>query len=188
VTDDDQAVEPRIPPVAPTLALRPRRSRAWSVGFRVMYRFLRLLDPLIRSWIANGFPGLGGVVELRFAGARTGTAKRVLVTLLNSGGRWYVGHPNGTATWIRSIEAAGKVDVEPPSAHGSSFRVSRVPAGTERDAVIRATATQQPFPANVLYRLAQRHIAAVGVYLRLEPSSPRLETASLVAPISHPAV
>jgi hypothetical protein len=35
--------------------------------------------------------------------------------------------------------------------------------------VIRATVHQQPFPGNVFYRAAQRHIAAVGVYHRLEP-------------------
>jgi len=42
--------------------------------------------------------------------------------------------------------------------------------GPERDAVIAATARQQPFPGNLVYRAAQRHITAVGVYFRLEPS------------------
>ena len=35
--------------------------------------------------------------------------------------------------------------------------------------MIRATWTQQPFPANLLYRAAGRHVAAVGVYHRLDP-------------------
>jgi hypothetical protein len=92
-----------------------------------------------------------------------------MMTLLSLGGRWYVGHPNGEASWVRNIEAAGWVDIEPPGRHGPRFRVDRLTLGPERDAVIRATVRQQPFPANLLYRAAQRHIAAVGVYHRLEP-------------------
>jgi hypothetical protein len=92
------------------------------------------------------------------------------VTLIVVDGGWYVGHPNGEAGWMRNAEAAGWVDIEPAGRHGSRFGVLRLPAGTERDAVIRATATQQPFPANLLYRAARRHVAAVGVYHRLEPA------------------
>lgn len=149
--------------------LRPRRSRLWSLVFRIGYRALRILDPLLRSWIANGLPGLTGVVELSFIGRRTGRTRRTLVTLLGSGGHWYVGHPNGEAEWIQNVEAAGWVAIEPAGRFGPRVGVSRVPPGEERDAVIRATVNQQPFPANVLYRAARRHVAAVGVYLRLEP-------------------
>lgn len=149
--------------------LRPRRSVIWSIAFRVGYRLLRVLDPLIRSSIANDLPGLGGVVELRSVGRRTGRPRRTLTTLLQFDGQWYVGHPNGDAGWTRNIEASGWVDVEPPGPRGSRFRVVRLGAGPERDRVIRATAHQQPFPANLLYRVAQRHVAAVGVYHRLEP-------------------
>jgi hypothetical protein len=92
-----------------------------------------------------------------------------MITLLSLDGRWYVGHPNGEASWVRNIEATGWVDVEPPGRNGPRFRVDRLAPGPERDAVIRATVRQQPFPANLLYRAAQRHIAAVGVYDRLEP-------------------
>ena len=151
--------------------LRPRRSRVWSVTWRILYRLIRLLDPLLRSWIANGLPGLDGVVELRFPGRRTGRSRRILATLLRHEGRWYVGHPNGWASWLRNIEVAGWVDVEPSGADGPRFVVTRLEAGPERDAVIRATATQQPFPANVIYRASQRHIAAAGVYHRLEPDT-----------------
>ena len=72
--------------------LRPRRSAAWSVIWRAGYRFLRLVDPLIRSWIANGLPGLGGIVELRSVGRRSGAPRRTLLTLLGVDGRWYVSH------------------------------------------------------------------------------------------------
>jgi deazaflavin-dependent oxidoreductase (nitroreductase family) len=119
--------------------------------------------------MANGLPGLDGIVELRFVGRTTGRSRRTLITLLSHDGQWYVGHPNGEASWVRNAEAAGWVDVEPPGPHGSRFRAQRLAAGPERDAVIRATVRQQPFPANLLYRAAQRHIAAAGVYHRLEP-------------------
>ena len=146
-----------------------RRSAAWSVAFRVMYRGLRLLDPLVRSWLAGGSPGLDGVVQLRYVGRRSGRPRRTLVTILDVDGRWYVGHPNGSAQWVRNIQAAGVVEIEPAGALGSRFAVVRLEPGAERDAVIRATWTQQPFPANHLYRAARRHVAAVGVYYRLEP-------------------
>ena len=53
--------------------------------------------------------------------------------------------------------------------HGPRFQVPRLTDGPERDAVIRATSIQQPFPGNLLYRASRRHIAAVGVYHLLEP-------------------
>ena len=149
--------------------LRPRRSAVWSVIWPIAYRFVRLMDPWIRSWIANDLPGLNGIVELRHVGRRTGRARRTLVTLVTDGGRWYVGHPNGEAAWVRNGESSGWVDVEPSGVGGPRFSIHRLANGPERDAVIRATATQQPFPANLLYRAAQGHIAAVGVYHRLEP-------------------
>ncbi|HET7029395.1 MAG TPA: nitroreductase/quinone reductase family protein [Candidatus Limnocylindrales bacterium] len=147
----------------------PRRSAAWSAVFRLSYRVIRALDPLIRSWIANGLPGLGGIVEVRTIGRRTGRPRRTLLTLLRVDDRWYVGHPNGEAAWMRNAEAAGWLDVEPAGPGGPRHRLVRLPDGAERDAVVRATWTQQPFPADVLYRAARRHVAAVGVYHRLEP-------------------
>jgi hypothetical protein len=160
----------------PDPSLPVRRSALWSVVFRVSYRAIRLLAPLIRSAVANGIPGVDGIVELRYVGRRTGRPRRTMVTLLTVDDRWYVGHPNGVAGWVRSIEAAGVVEVDPPGAHGSSFAVHRLGPGPERDSVIRATWTQQPFPADLVYRAARRHVAAVGVYHRLEPVTPPAET------------
>jgi hypothetical protein len=137
-----------------------------------MYRGLRLLDLVLRSMLASGSLALDGVVELRYVGRRSGRARHTLVTLLTVDGRWYVGHPNGSAAWIRNVEDAGVVEIHPPGANGSRFGVERLGHGPERDAVIRATWTQQPFPANLLYRAARRHIAAVGVYHRLGPMGP----------------
>ena len=149
--------------------LRPRRSAAWSITFRFFYRIIRLVAPLVRSAVANGLPGVNGIVEIRFVGRRSGKPRRTLVTLLSHDGAWYIGHPNGAAEWILNAEAAGWVDVEPAGVHGARHAVHRLPDGPERDAVIRETVRQQPFPANLLYRAALRHIAAVGVYDRLDP-------------------
>lgn len=151
-------------------SLPARRSLVWSLVFRLSYRFIRFLDPLIRSLIANGAPGLDGIVELRTVGRRSGRPRRTLVTLLSVGERFYVGHPNGQAEWLANILAAGWVDVDPPGAAGPRYSIERVAPGAERDDVIRATWTQQPFPANLLYRVARRHVAAAGEYIRLTPT------------------
>jgi hypothetical protein len=137
-----------------------------------MYRFLRIVDPLIRSALALGMPGLDGIVSVSVAGRRTARRRQTLLTLLTVDGRWYIGHPNGDTGWTRNAAAAGEVEIEPaPGAVGTRpFRVTRLPAGDERDRVIAATRTQQPFPGNVIYSAARRHIEAVGVYFRLEPS------------------
>jgi hypothetical protein len=144
-------------------------SRFWRVTFRVFYRFLRLVDPLIRSWLALGWPGMDGVVDLRVAGRRSGRPRRILVTLLGVGGRWYVGHPNGETPWTRNLDAAQTIEIDPPPPGAESVHPVRLARGPERDAVILATRVQQPFPGNLIYRAAGRHIAAVGVYFRLEP-------------------
>jgi hypothetical protein len=149
--------------------LPARRSAAWSVVFRVSYRLIRLLDPLLASWIANGFPGLDGIVELRTVGRRSGRPRRILVTLITVGGHGYVGHPNGPSAWTKNIAAAGWAEVDPSGPAGPRYAVVPLAGGAERDAVIRATWTQQPFPANLLYRAAGRHVAAVGTYYRLDP-------------------
>jgi hypothetical protein len=135
-----------------------------------MYRGLRLIDPLIRSWRANGLAGLDGVVEVSIVGRTSGRQRATLLTLLSVGDEWYIGHPNGDTAWTRNAEAAGVVRIDPPSAHGSAFHVVRLRRGAERDAVIAATHVQQPFPGNLVYRAATRHIAAVGVYFRLLPA------------------
>jgi hypothetical protein len=53
----------------------------------------------------------------------------------------------------------------------TTLRAIPLSDGPERDAVIAATWRQQPFPGNLVYRAAQRHIKAVGAYFRLEPDS-----------------
>jgi hypothetical protein len=48
------------------------------------------------------------------------------------------------------------------------FRATRVLEEPEYEAVIRAT-DQHPFPGNLIYRLARRHVRAAGIYYRLAP-------------------
>ncbi len=149
--------------------LEPRESRFWRVAFRILYRFLRLTDPFIRSAIAMRAPGLDGIVRITVPGRRSGRTRRTLLTLLSVDGAWYLGHPNGETPWTLNAQSTGWLEVDPPPVAGPRVIVTRLAAGPERDAVIRATWSQQPFPGNLIYRAARRHIAAVGVYFRLEP-------------------
>jgi hypothetical protein len=135
-----------------------------------MYGFLKLTDPLVRSsWRTSG-AGLGNVVELRVAGRKTGAYRRVLLTLLVDGDRWFLGHPNGDVAWTRNLEAAGTADIAFRRGAPVSVRAMRLEPGDERDRAIRAT-RQQPFPANIVYGLARAHIRAVGTFFVVEPAS-----------------
>lgn len=134
-----------------------------------MYAVIRFLDPLIRaSWLASG-AGLGNVVELRVAGRSTGIYRQVLLTLLIDGDRWFLGHPNGDVAWTRNLEAAGTADIVFRRQAPLPVRARRLEPGEERDRAIGATG-QHPFPANIVYRLARRHIRAVGVFFNIEPA------------------
>jgi hypothetical protein len=100
----------------------------------------------------------------------------VLVGLLLVDGRWYVGHPNGEAAqWVRNLAAARRATVRLRGGTATHVRARPLQPGSERDRIIRATFEQHPFPGNVVYYLARRHIAAVGAFFRLEPEDSRLE-------------
>ena len=142
-----------------------RRSSAWAINLRVQYRLIRLLDPLIRTWWRAH--GLGNVVELRVAGRRSGIERRVLVGLLESEGDWFLGHPNGDTAWTRNLAAAGGGSLVLSWPAAIPIRARRLDPGPDRDRAILAT-WQHPFPGNVVYRLARRHILAVGAYFALQ--------------------
>jgi hypothetical protein len=147
------------------------------VYFRIQYRLIRLLDPITRTvWRAFG---LGNVVELRVPGRRTGRERRVLIGLLRDGNAWYVGHPNGHAAWTRNLEAAGSGRLSLSWPGSLSITALRLDPGPDRDRAIAAT-SQHLFPGNVVYRLARRHIRAVGVYFAVEvaelPGDPSSES------------
>ncbi len=144
----------------------PGVSSFWSVTFRVFYRLIGAMAPLVRAWLKVA--GLGNVVELVVVGRRTRRRRIVLLGLLRTGGEWYVGHPNGSAAWTRNLDAAGEAVLflrgQPPI----DVRPVLLPDGDERHRVIGVTWRQHVFPGNVIYWLARRHILAVGRYYRLE--------------------
>ena len=143
----------------------PRASRAWRIYLRLQYRLIRLLDPLVASWW-RGY-GLGNVVELRVLGRTTGRPRRVLLGLLRDGDRWFLGHPNGDVSWTRNLEAAGNAGLVLSWPTALPIRATRLPDGDLRDRAIRSTG-QHVFPGNIVYRLARRHVRAVGTYFLIE--------------------
>ncbi len=146
--------------------MTPRRSAAWTVALRIEYAVLRLLDPLIRwAWFSVG---IGITAKLTVRGRRTGRPRSVLVGLLRVDGNWYVGHPNGEVGWTANLREAGQASIAPRSEETFEVTAIALDDGPERTAVILATAEQQPFPGNLIYRAARRHILSQGRYFRLE--------------------
>jgi hypothetical protein len=147
---------------------RPLRTRgAWATWWRGWYRLLRIVEPpLLRLARRRGF---GNLVVLRVRGRRSGLERTLPLGLLRVGDRDYLGHPSGDTAWTLNLRAAGEAVIE--SAHLQSRRVRAVilGPGPERDAVVAASYRQHPFPGNALYRLAAAHVAATGVFFRLEP-------------------
>lgn len=141
-------------------------SRFWSWCWRTSYRALRLVEPALRLAWREGDLGITACLTLR--GRRSGKPRSVLVGLLNVEGRWYVGHPNGEAAWVRDLDAAGRALLRPQVGEIWRVQAQLLSPGSERTTVIKATATQQPWPGNLLYRLSRSHIEAVGSYFRLE--------------------
>lgn len=144
-------------------------SRFWSVALRWWYRFLALIDPLVRGWYSSN--GLGITVELVVPGRLSGQPRSVLLGLLRVGDQMYLGHPNGDMAWTRNLEAAGRAELHIRGLPPLAVRPIRLPPGPEREAVIAVTWRQQPFPGNLVYFLARDHIRAVGTYFRLEPAT-----------------
>ncbi len=89
--------------------------------------------------------------------------------LLRAGPNDYIGHPNGDVGWTRDLTAAAKGTLVYPDGNEVHVTARRLERGDEREQAIRAT-SQQPFPGNVIYRLARRHVRATGVYFRVEPA------------------
>lgn len=148
--------------------MRSTRLALWNAIFRAAYALIRAMDPVLRSAWAMG--GLGITARLTVPGRISGRERSVLVGLIELDGRWYVGHPNGEVGWTANLRTAGRACIAPLPEIPVLVTAEPLADGPERGAVIRATAQQQPFPANVLYWAAQRHILHEGRYFRLEPS------------------
>ena len=146
----------------------PRASGFWRRYLPIQYRLIRLLDPMVRSWWRSF--GLGNVVELRVAGRHSGRIRTVLLGLLQNDGRWFLGHPNGDVEWTRNLEAAVTADLVFHGLPTMTIRATRLQAGDLRDRAILATG-QHVFPGNIVYRLARRHVRALGTYFVVEPAS-----------------
>ena len=146
--------------------MKPRRSAAWAVTFRVTYAALRLIDPLLRwTWFSVG---IGITSKLSVRGRRSGRERSVLVGLIRVKGAWYVGHPNGEVAWTANLREVGSARLAPRPEAPIDVTAIPLPSGPERDEVIFATSEQQPFPGNLLYGAARRHILSEGRYFRLE--------------------
>jgi hypothetical protein len=139
----------------------------WSFFWRAWYRAIRVVEPGLRWWL--GRARLGDTVEVVIPGRRTGLPRSILLGLLAVGERRYIGHPAGAAAWTRNLDASGRASVVLPD--GSVVEVAPIllDAGPERDAVIRATFRQHPFPGNVLYWMSRGNLRRVGRFYRLEP-------------------
>src|SRR3990172_3833083 len=102
-------------------------SRFWSFALRRFYRFLVLVDPLVRTWYRPF--GLGNTIDLVVPGRRSGKPRRVLLGLQRAA------PPPRRAP--RASSAAG---ARPPPPGGGGFfspaRSRRVPLdrGTPHDA------------------------------------------------------
>jgi hypothetical protein len=141
----------------------------WRLVFRAGYLVARRLGWLVRWLVAMRVPSFyDQIIELDLTGRRTGRDRTVLVTLVRLDGAWYVGHPNGRASWLANLEAAGTVRATVLGQSPVGVRSVPLPVGEERAAVIRETSRQQPIPVRPLYRAARRHILRAGIYHRLE--------------------
>jgi hypothetical protein len=126
-----------------------------------------VLDPLLRwAWFSIGL-GITSLLTVR--GRRSGRQRSVLVGLIRLDGGWYVGHPNGEVAWTANLRRAGVARIAPVPDAWMDVTAQPLGAGPERDAAIMAAGEQQPFPANLLYRAARRHILSEGRYFRLRP-------------------
>ncbi len=141
-------------------------SRGWDLLFRGFYRLLTLAGPGVRAWVSRF--GLGNSVIVTVRGRRTGLPRTLVLGLIRVDRGWYLGHPNGDTSWTVNLRAAGRAELQWPHRAPVGIRVVELPPGEERRRVVNATWRQQPFPGNVLYWLARRHILAVGCYFRVE--------------------
>ena len=147
--------------------MRPvRTSGPWSWWWRGWYRALRLVrGPMM--WLAM-HPGFGNLIVLQVVGRRSGQVRTLPLGLLSVGDRRYLGHPSGDTGWTLNVRASDVVTIERAGVPADRVRPMVLGPGPERDAVVRTTFRQHPFPGNALYRLAGGHVSAMGVFFRLE--------------------
>ena len=154
------------PPLGP-FAEPIRTAGGWGAWWRGWYRVLRLVGgPLARLAMR---PGFGNLVVLGVVGRRTGRQRALLLGLLTVNGRRYLGHPSGDTAWTLNLRAAASATIESARIPRTRVRPVLLGPSPERDGAVRASFRQHPFPGNAMYRIAGRHVAATGVFFRLEP-------------------
>ncbi len=137
----------------------------WPRGYWLLARLDPLIEPVWRRF------GIGNVVRVVIPGRRTGLPRALFLGVLSVGDNVYIGHPDGPCGWTDNLDAAGGCEVEWHD--GARDRLVAIPLspGDERDAVLRATFQQHPFPGGTLYWLFRGRLRAVGRYYRLEPAT-----------------
>jgi hypothetical protein len=135
------------------------------------YRWLARLDPLIeRAW---RWWGIGNVVRLTVIGRLSGRERALFLGELRVGDRRYLGHPDVHCAWTRNLDAAGSGALERRDGTREPFAATLLEPGPERDAVIRATFTQHPFPGGPIYWLFRANLRTNGRFYRLSMEVPR---------------
>jgi hypothetical protein len=137
-------------------------SRLWRTVFRMVLGIPRSVMEVVRRKVPNN-----PITEVLIVGRKTGIERSYLFGVFEIAGKWYVGHPNGRSQWSRNLEVVGRATVV-LDGHRVPMKATILDAGSERSAVIAATATS-PFPAGLVYGAARAHIERVGTYFRLEP-------------------
>ena len=121
-------------------------------------------------WLAQR-RGFGNLVVLRVRGRRSGIERQTPLGLLTVAERRYLGHPSGDTGWTLNVREAEEAVISSAQIGRVHVRAILLERGDERDAVVRASFRQHPFPGNAMYRLAGSHVAATGVFFRLEVRS-----------------
>ena len=117
------------------------------------------------------------VQEVAIIGRRSGLERRLFLGLITVGDTRYVGSSNGTTNWTRNLAAAGTAEVITFDGRRTRMVATELERGPERTAVIDAVC-RAPFPAGPMYRLARRHVEAVGRYFEIAPTSDADQAAS----------
>ncbi len=141
-----------------------RASAFWRI---FLTGFLRGAPTPVMRQVRRRVPA-APIEEVVIVGRRSGLERRLLLSLYDVDGRWYVGHPNGTSSWVRNLEAAGECVVIRRDGVPVRLAAVELDRGAERDAVLDASG-RQPAPAGFVYRRARRHVDATGRYFRLTP-------------------
>jgi F420H(2)-dependent quinone reductase len=137
----------------------------WTRSFELLYR----TTPHAVLRAIRGL-GVGSSEELCVVGRRTGIERRLLVTAVEDGGAWYVGHANGSsANWVRNLESAGSATLRTRRAGALAMEAHRMAPGPERDRAVELTIKGTPFPVSIMFRLGRRHLRDAGAYFRLDP-------------------